>query len=131
MILVTILIFLAGSVIELFGLLKLSDSISSLNTVSIIMLSFLMGIVVTRSYTKDFYEKLQWHLKSRTKPSEEIINGAVMFTASIMLVTPGPLTDLVGIFILIPATRELFKALTLSWVNRKIANGELYFFFKD
>ncbi len=131
MILVTIVIFLAGSAIELFGLLKLSDAISTLNTVSIIMLSFLIGIVVTRSYTKEFYEKLQWHLKSRTKPSEEVCNGAVMLTASFMLITPGPVSDLVGLFILIPATRELFKEFTLSWVNRKIDKGELYFFFKD
>ena len=131
MIFVTIIIFLAGSAIELFGLLQLSSSISTLNTVSIIMLSFLVGIVVARSYGKEFLQKIQWHLKSRTKPSEEILNGAVMVFASYMLITPGPITDLVGLFILIPATREFFKIFTISWINRKIANGELYFFFKD
>jgi UPF0716 protein FxsA len=131
MIFVTIVIFLAGSAVELFGLLQLSSAISSLNTISIIMLSFLTGIVVSRSYGKEFYEKLQWHLKSRTKPSEEVCNGAVMLTASIMLITPGPISDLLGLLILIPATRGLFKGFTFSWVNRKIANGELYFFYKD
>jgi UPF0716 protein FxsA len=131
MILVTIVIFLAGSAIELFGLLQMSSSISTLNTISIIMLSFLVGVVVARSYGKEFLEKIQWHLKSRTRPSEEVLNGAVMVFASYMLITPGPISDVVGLFILIPATRDFFKGFTLSWVNRKIANGELYFFFKD
>lgn len=131
MIFVTIAIFLAGSAIELFGLLQMSSSISTLNTVSIIMLSFLMGIVVARSYGKEFLEKIQWHLKSRSKPSEEVLNGAVMVIASYMLITPGPITDLLGLLILIPATRDFFKGFTLSWVNRKIANGDLYFFFQD
>jgi len=131
MIFVTIAIFLAGSVIELFGLLQMSSSISTLNTVSIIMLSFLVGVVVARSYGKEFLEKIQWHLKSRSKPSEEVLNGVVMVFASYMLITPGPITDVLGLLILIPATRDFFKGFTLSWVNRKIANGELYFFFKD
>ena len=128
---ITIVIFLIGSAIELFGLLKLSDLISTLNTVSIIMFSFLVGIVITRAYGKEYLEKLQWHLKSRSKPSEEIVNGAVMVVASFMLMTPGPITDLVGLFILIPATRDFFKEFTFFWINRKIINGELYFFLKD
>ncbi len=131
MIFVTIAILLAGSAVELFGLLQVSSSISTLNTVSITMLSFLVGVVVARSYGKEFLEKIQWHLKSRTKPSEEVLNGVVMVCASYMLITPGPITDILGLFILIPVTRDLFKGLTLSWVNRKIANGEMYFFFKD
>ena len=41
----------------------------------IIMFSFLVGIVITRAYGKEYLEKLQWHLKSRSKPSEEIVNN--------------------------------------------------------
>jgi len=54
-----------------------------------------------------------------------------MVVASFMLMTPGPITDLVGLFILIPATRDFFKEFTFFWINRKIINGELYFFLKD
>ncbi len=131
MIFVTIAIFLVGSAIELFGLLQMSSAISTLNTVSLIMLSFLVGIVITRSYSKEFLDKLQWHLKSRSKPSEEVVNGAVMVLASYMLITPGPISDIIGLFIMIPATREFFKEYTLSLVNKKIAAGEMHFFFKD
>ncbi len=129
--LITIAIFLVGSAIELFGLLQVGAALSTLNTISIIMLSFLIGVVVARSYGKEFLEKIQWHLKSRSKPSDEILNGTVMVVASYMLITPGPITDIIGLFILIPATRDFFKEFTLSWVNKKIANGDLYFFFKD
>ncbi len=129
--LVTIIFLLGLSGVELLGLLELSESISSLNTISIIMLTFLVGVVIARSYGKEFFEKLQWHLKSRSEPSHEALNGAVMVAGSYCLITPGPLTDFIGLFILIPATRIFIKDMTLSWMNKKIANGDLYFFYKD
>ena len=131
MIFITVAVFLIVSLIELFGLLQISIVLSTLNTISIIMLSFLVGVVIARSYGKEFLDKIQWHLKSRSKPSEEVLNGTVMVIASYMLITPGPITDTLGLFIMIPATRSFFKDLVLFLVNRKIGNGELYFFFKD
>ena len=46
-------IFALGTGIELYGLKYVSDGISILNTVSLIMFTFLVGIVVSRSYGKE------------------------------------------------------------------------------
>ena len=55
--------FALGTGIELYGLKFVSDSISILNTVSLVMLTFLIGIVISQSYGKEVFEKMQRHLK--------------------------------------------------------------------
>ena len=123
--------FAIGSVLELYVLLWLSQWISTLNTFSLIMLSFLVGIVVGRSWGKENFDKIQWSLKSQTLPTDELLNGAVMASASLLLITPGVITDLIGLFILIPTIRPMFKEILTDFVKKKIAAGELFFFIKD
>jgi UPF0716 protein FxsA len=123
--------FAFGTVIEIFGLKWISDHISILNTVNLIMLTFLIGVVVGRSWGKTYFEKMQWHLKSRTLPEEEVLNGAVMGVASMLLITPGIVTDTIGFLILIPIFRGVFKDLARGFMKKKIASSELHFFFPN
>ncbi|MFP6638413.1 MAG: FxsA family protein [Nitrospinaceae bacterium] len=124
-------VFALGTGIELYGLKFVSDSISILNTVSLIMLTFLIGIVVGRSYGKEVFERIQRQLKTREAPGEEILNDAVMGVASMLLITPGVVTDIIGFLIMIPVTRGMFKQIALNISNDRIQSGQSYFFFKD
>ena len=123
--------FAFGSIVELFILLWLSEYISTLNTFSFIMLTFLIGVVVGRSWGRENFDRIQWSLKSGTLPADELLNGVVMASASLMLITPGVITDMIAILILIPAIRPVFKDILRDLVKKKISAGHLYFFIKD
>ena len=123
--------FALGTGIELYGLKFVSDSISILNTVSLVMLTFLIGIIVSQSYGKEVFEKMQRHLKSREAPGDEALNGAVMGVAGMLLITPGAVTDIIGILIMITLTRGMFKQIALNVTKNRIQSGQPYFFFKD
>ena len=123
--------FALGTGVELYGLKFMSDSISILNTVSLVMLTFLIGIVISQSYGKEVFEKMQRHLKSREAPGDEALNGAVMGVAGMFLITPGAVTDIIGILIMIPLTRGMFKQIALNVTKNRIQSGQPYFFFKD
>ena len=122
--------FALGTGVELYGLKFVSDSISILNTVSLVMLTFLIGIVISQSYGKEVFEKMQRHLKSREAPGDEALNGAVMGVAGMLLITPGAVTDIIGILIMIPLTRGMFKQIALNVTKNRIQSGQPYFFFK-
>ena len=124
-------IFALGTGIELYGLKFVSDSISILNTVSLVMFTFLIGIVVSRSHGKEVFEKMQRQLKSREAPGDEALNGAVMGVASMLLITPGAVTDIIGLLIMTPLTRGIFKQVALNITKNRIQTGQPYFFFKD
>ena len=123
--------FAIGTGIELYGLKWTSEFISIINTVSLIMLTFLIGIVVSRSYGNECFERIQRSLKSREAPADDVLNGAVMSLCSMLLITPGVVTDMIALLIMIPSTRGLFKDMTLNLTNKRIQSGKTYFFFKD
>ena len=123
--------FALGTGIELYGLKFVSDSISVLNTVSLVMLTFLIGIIVSQSYGKEVFEKMQRHLKSREAPGDEALNGAVMGVAGMLLITPGAVTDIIGLLIMIPITRGIFKQIASNLSKKRNESGQPYFFFKD
>lgn len=125
------LFFALGTGIELYGLKIFSAYASIMNTLSLIMLTFLVGIVVGRSWGGEYFEKMQWHLKSRTVPGEDILNGAVMSIASMLLITPGLVTDVLGLLILFPLTRGFFISLAADYVRKRISSGKVFYFFKD
>ena len=123
--------FALGTGIELYGLKWVSESISIMNTISWVMFSFLVGIVVSRSYGDECLERIQRSLKSREAPVDDVLNGAVMSLCSMLLITPGFITDTIGLLIMIPATRGIFKDMALSLTRKRIQAGQQYFFFKD
>ena len=123
--------FAIGTGIELYGLKWVSDSISIVNTISLIMISFLVGIVVSRSYGNECFERIQRSLKSREVPADDVLNGAVMSLCSMLLITPGVVTDTIGLLIMIPATRGIFKDMALNLTRNRIQAGQQYFFFRD
>ena len=123
--------FAIGTGIELYGLKWTSESLSIINTVSLIMLTFLIGIVVSRSYGNECFERIQRSLKSREAPVDDVLNGAVMSLCSMLLITPGVVTDIIALLIMIPATRGLFKDMALNLTKKRIQSGQTYFFFKN
>ena len=123
--------FALGTGVELYGLKWVSESISIINTISLVMFSFLVGIVGSRSYGNECFERIQRSLKSRESPADEVLNGAVMSLCSMLLITPGVITDTIGLLIMIPATRGIFKNIALNLTHKRIQAGQQYFFFKD
>ena len=123
--------FAIGTGVELYGLKWVSESISIINTISLVMFSFLVGIVVSRSYGNECFERIQRSLKSRENPTDEVLNGAVMSLCSMLLITPGVVTDTIGLLMMIPATRGIFKNIALVLTQKRIQTGQQYFFFKD
>jgi UPF0716 protein FxsA len=123
--------FALGTGIELYGLKWVSESISIMNTISWVMFSFLVGIIVSRSYSDECFQRIQRSLKSREAPADEVLNGAVMSLCSMLLITPGLITDTIGLLIMIPVTRGLFKNMALNLTYKRIQSGQQYFFFKD
>jgi UPF0716 protein FxsA len=117
------------TVVEIFSLTWLGTQISVLNTISLTMLTLLLGVINGRSYGEEWYEKMQWHLKSGTLPSDEVVNGAVMNVGSKLLLMPGLVTDVLGFFIILPPTRFIAKKIALSLFKKKLSRQEQWFFF--
>ncbi len=124
-------ILTVGTAVEIISLTWLGTQISVLNTISFTMLTLLLGVINGRSFGEEWYKKIQWHLKSGTVPSDDVVNGTVMNVGSKLLLTPGLVTDVLGFLIILPQTRFISKRIALSFFKRKMSRREQWFFFKD
>jgi len=129
--LAVVVVFAVGTFVEMYLLTVLSGYISIMNTISFVMFTFLIGIIIGRSWGKKDFDKMQWHLRSRSIPDRDALNGSVLAVSSMMLITPGVVTDLIGFLMLIPITRDIFKNIAANMARKRIASGDAYYFFKD
>jgi len=126
-----VLIFLIASAIELYSLMWIASLISIMNTISLIMFTMLLGVIIGRGYGPEWFDKMQWSLRSRTLPADEVVNGAVMNIGARFLLTPGVVTDVLGLIITVPQTRFIARNIALKIFKSKLSSGESWFFFKD
>ena len=102
--------------VEIYILIKIGSYIGALNTVVVVILTGLLGALLAR------YQGLRTALRVRESlqrgeiPGSEMLDALLILLAGIVLLTPGFLTDIAGIMLLVPRTRSLFK----QWIRRKL-----------
>ena len=126
-----VLIFLVASVIELYSLMWIASLISIMNTISLVMFTVLLGVIIGRGYGSEWFDKMQWSLRAGTLPADEVMNGALMNIGSRFLMTPGVVTDVLGLLITFPKTRFIARKIATKFFKSKMSRGEHWFFFKD
>ena len=120
-----ILLILLVPIVEIYLFIKIGSQIGAFNTISLIFLTAIIGIY----YAK--YEGLNT-LKSAIKqtvqneiPIYEIVSGAALAFAAILMIIPGFLADFIGLLIIFPWTRKLFlKNLSKNKNKKNFIEGE-------
>ena len=110
------LIFIGIPAIEVFFMIKIGGKIGALNTVSLIFLTAIIGIYFAKLEGIRTIRSGAINLYQNKIPIYEIISGASIAFAALLLIIPGFFTDTLGFLLLIPFTR---KILIRSFVKRK------------
>ena len=110
-------IFIALPALEIFLMIKIGAKIGALNTVAIIFLTAIIGIYYARIQGIQTLRSGIINLYKNKVPINELISGASIAIAALLLIVPGFFTDLIGFFLLIPVTRNfilksVFKNIT-------------------
>ncbi len=107
-ILVTLFIVLPA--VELAILLEIGSRIGGWNTLALIILTGMAGAALTRVQGFLVVARIQERLQQGEMPTEEMLDGLMVLAGGVFLLTPGVVTDLIGLFLLIPWTRGVVKA---------------------
>ena len=116
------LIFTLVPLIELYLLIKIGLHLGAANTVILVVGTGLLGAYLAKMQGIRTVNKIRASLSEGTLPAEELIDALLIFVAGIVLITPGVITDLCGVLILIPSTRLLFKRWLRRQFDRMIAS---------
>ena len=125
----TFLLLLIGiPVLEIYLFIKIGSQIGAFNTILLIFISAFFGLVYARYEGFNTLKAGMSEIVKKELPIYEIISGAALAFAALLLVLPGFATDLLGLLIIFPPTRKLiFKKVSTkqgSKNNQDFINGE-------
>jgi len=111
-------LFLAFTLIpffEIYLLIKIGYYLGAFNTVLVVIVTGLLGAYLAKLQGIRTMTRVRESLNRGELPAEQMLDAVLIFVAGIVLLTPGFITDLAGIAILIPNTRFWFK----RWLRKK------------
>jgi len=119
----TFLLFFIGlPALEIFLMIKIGGEIGALNTIFLIFLTAVIGVYYARIQGMQTLRSGLVNLYQNKVPIYELISGASIAFAALLLIIPGFFTDFIGFLLLVPFTRNvLFKTLIKE---KKINNRE-------
>lgn len=109
------LLFAVVPVAEIYVLVTVGGAIGVLPTIILVLLTALAGAHLARLQGLSVMMRIRENLAQGFMPAEELLDGLLIFLAGMVLLTPGFLTDIMGLLILLPATRNMFK----RWLRKK------------
>ena len=119
---VVILFIIGIPLIEIYLMIKVGGVIGAFNTIFLIFFTAITGIYFAKLEGLNAIRSGFTQLVKHEIPMYEIISGAALAFAALLLIIPGFLTDLVGFLLIIPVTRKFFIRSISSKLQKKKEN---------
>tara|TARA_Y100000780_G_scaffold64988_1_gene57568 strand:+ start:41 stop:466 length:426 start_codon:yes stop_codon:yes gene_type:complete len=103
-----LLLLVIVPIIEIYLFIKVGLYIGAFNTILLILLTAIIGIMYARYEGFNTLRSGMSQLIKNQMPVYEIISGAALAFAALLLILPGFATDLIGLLLIFPPTRKLF-----------------------
>ena len=102
-----ILTIILVPIIEIYLFIKLGTQIGAFNTISLIFITAIIGVIYARYESLNTIRSGFSQLIKNEVPAYEIISGAAIAFAALLLILPGFATDILGFLLIFPLTRKL------------------------
>ena len=125
-----ILLIILVPIIEIYLFIKIGSQIGAISTISLILFTAILGVFYARYEGFNTLKSGMSQLVKNQLPVYEIVSGAALAFAALLLILPGFATDFIGLLLIFPLTRKLlFKKVSkkYSTQNKKkqdFINGE-------
>jgi UPF0716 protein FxsA len=112
-------LFLVVPFVELFVLLQVGQAVGVLDTVALLVVVSIVGAWLVKREGLGVLRRAQERVAAGAVPGRELVDGVLILFAGALLITPGFVTDVVGILLLLPPVRAALRGATLRWLRRR------------
>lgn len=116
-------IFILMPILDLYILVKASQSMGFGPTVLLIIATGIAGYYLAKSEGRLILKKINREMGQGNVPGDEILTGFCILVGGFLLLIPGIVTDIIGITMVLPGTREFYKGYIKRWLQRLINRG--------
>ena len=121
--LLLLLVFIVVPAIEIYVLIQVGQAIGALPTVALLILDAMLGTWLFKREGRKAWTALTDALSAHRVPGKEVADGALVVLGGAFLITPGFVTDVVGVLCLLPPTRAALRALLTRVVTARLLGG--------
>jgi UPF0716 protein FxsA len=118
-----VVIFIVVPIAELYVIIKVGEAIGTVPTLVLLLADALLGSLLLRHQGRAAWIRFNRALAEGRLPHKEVFDGVLVIMGGALLLTPGFLTDILGLILLIPPTRALVRAMSARFVRRRLALG--------
>jgi len=115
-----LLLLISIPLIEIYLFIKIGSYIGAFNTISLILVTAIIGVIYARYEGFNTLRSGMSQLIKNEMPFYEIVSGAALAFAALLLILPGFATDFIGLILIFPLTRKLiFKNFSKKYETQK------------
>ena len=121
---VAVLLFLAFVVmpiLEIVVLIQVGQVIGPWWTILLLVLDSILGAWLIKREGRRAWQALRSQLESGSMPARELADGALIVLGGAFMLSPGFVTDALGILLILPVTRPLFRRLLTSYALQRVS----------
>ncbi|NCC25769.1 MAG: FxsA family protein [Deltaproteobacteria bacterium] len=119
-----VLIFVLFPLFELYVLVQVGSVIGAGTTILLVLLTAVAGAWLAREQGLRAMVRIQSSLQQGIVPADDLLDGAMILVAGVVLLTPGFISDVLGLMVLVPPIRNLIRTRLRSWATAKAATGQ-------
>jgi len=119
------LLFTVVPLVELYLLIAVGRILGPMATIGLVLVTGAVGAWFARLEGARVIRRWQEAMARQQIPKDGVIDGFLIFIGGLMLITPGILTDIAGLSMVMPATRRVIAGFVRRWFERQIAAGRV------
>jgi UPF0716 protein FxsA len=114
-----VLLFIVMPIVEIYVIIQVGQAIGALWTILLLIADSLIGARLLSWQGRDAWRRFQEALAAGRMPHNEIFDGVMIVVGGTLLLTPGFITDVFGLFLLLPPTRALLRRFLIRSISRR------------
>jgi UPF0716 protein FxsA len=118
-----ILVFIAVPIAELYLIYLVGDAIGVLPTLLLLAADSLLGSILLRSQGRSVWNRFNAAMAAGRVPRREVMDGVLVIFGGAFLITPGFITDVLGLVLLIPPSRSAVRRVVERRIGQRMQVG--------
>ncbi len=115
-----IALFVAVPLAALYVIFQVGDAIGPVPTIALLAADSVLGSMLLKAQGRAVWRRFNETMAAGRVPHRELIDGVLVIFGGAFLITPGFLTDIVGLLLLLPPTRGVVRRIVAQRVGRRV-----------
>ena len=112
-------LFIVVPIAELYVIIQVGQEIGALPTIAILLADSIIGSMLLRAQGRAAWRRFNEALGAGRVPAREVFDGALVIFGGAFLITPGFITDVIGVLLLLPPTRAVIRRVLVRVFSRR------------